>query len=103
MYSIVYTSRGGGFMTHTITLKELRPELPKVVDQIHNKWERYIVTKHGKPSIVMLSIQDYDALMETLDILTDPKAVKSLKQGEEDLRKGKTRNWAEVKARLEKL
>ena len=90
-------------MTHTITLKELRPELPKVVDEIDKKWERYIVTKHGKPSVVMLSVQDYESLMETLDILADPNAVKSLKQGEEDLRKGKTRSWDEVKGRLEKL
>ena len=90
-------------MTHTITLKDLRPDLPKVVDDIDKKWERYIITKHGKPSIVMLSVEDYESLMETLDILTDPHAVKGLKRGEEDLRKGKTRSWQEVKARLEKL
>jgi prevent-host-death family protein len=90
-------------MTHTITLKELRPDLPKVVDKIDGKWERYIVTKHGKPSIVMLSVEDYESLMETLDILTDPKAVKSLKRGEEDLRKGRTRDWQEIKKRLAKL
>ncbi len=90
-------------MTHTITLKELRPDLPKVVEDIDKKWERYIVTKHGKPAIVMLSIEDYESLMETLDILADPKAVKSLKLGEEDMRKGKTRSWQEIKARLEKL
>lgn len=90
-------------MTHTITLKELRPELPKVVDAIDKKWERYVVTKHGKPAVVMLSIEDYESLMETLDILADPNAVKSLKQGEEDLRKGKTRSWEEIKKRLESL
>ena len=90
-------------MTHTITLKELRPDLPKVVERIDKKWERYVVTKHGKPSIVMLSIADYESLMETLDILADPRAVKNLKQGEEDLRKGRTRSWPEVRARLEKL
>ncbi len=90
-------------MTHTITLKELRPGLPKVVDQIDKKWARYIVTKHGKPSVVMLSVEDYESLMETLDILADPAAMKGLKQGEEDLRKGKTHSWQEVKSRLEKL
>lgn len=90
-------------MTHTITLKELRPDLPRVVDQIDKKWERFIVTKHGKPSVVMISVEDYESLMETLDILTDAKAVKRLKKGEEDLRKGKTRSWQEIKNRLEKI
>jgi len=90
-------------MTHTITLKELRPDLPKVVEQIDKKWERYIVTKHGKPSVVMLSVEDYESLMETLDILADPEAVKGLKKGEDELRKGKTRSWQEIKNRLEKI
>ena len=90
-------------MTHTITLKELRPELPKVVDEIDKKWNRYVVTRHGKPTVVMLSIEDYDSLMETLDILADPAALKGLKQGEDDIKKGRTRNWKEIKNRLEKL
>ena len=90
-------------MIHTITLKDLRPDLPRVVEEIGKKLGRYIVTKHGKPSIVMLSIEDYESLMETLDILADPNAVKGLKQGEDDLRKGKTRSWQEIKTRLEKL
>jgi len=90
-------------MTHTITLKELRPELPSVFEQIDKKWERFVVTRHGKPAVVMMSVEDYESLMETLDILTDPKAVKNLKKGEEDLRKGRTRSWQEIKARLEKL
>ena len=90
-------------MTHTITLKELRPDLPKVVEEIDKKWERYIVTKHGKPAIVMLSVEDYESLMETLDILADPNAVKGLMKGEEDLRKGRTHTWKEIKTRLEKL
>ena len=90
-------------MTRTITLKDLRPELPKVVENVDKKWERYIVTRHGKPSVVILSVEDYESLMETLDILADPNAVKNLKKGEEDLRKGRTRNWQEIKSRLEKL
>jgi len=90
-------------MTHTITLKELRPDLPKVVDEIDKKWERYVVTKHGKPSVVILSVEDYESLMETLDILADPEAVQGLKKGEEDLRKGRTRSWQEIKNRLEKI
>ena len=84
-------------MTHTITLKELRPDLPKVVEEIDTKWERYIVTKHGKPSVVMLSIEDYESLMETLDILADPEAMTGLRRGEEDIKKGRLKSWADVK------
>ena len=90
-------------MITTVSLKELRPELPRVIARIDGKLDRYIVTKRGKPMIVMLSIEDYESLMETLDILADPKAMADLRKGEEDIRKGRTHSWAEIKASLGRL
>ena len=90
-------------MITTMSLKELRPELPKVIAKIDGKLDRYIVTKRGKPVIVMLSVEDYESLMETLDILADPKAMADLRKGEDDIRKGRTHSWAEIKASLGRL
>ena len=90
-------------MITTMSLKELRPGLPKVIARIDGKLDRYIVTKRGKPVIVMLSIEDYESLMETLDILADPKAMADLRKGEDDIRKGRTHSWAEIKASLGRL
>ena len=90
-------------MINTVSLKELRPGLPKVIARIDGKLDRYVVTRRGKPVVVMMSVEDYEALMETLDILADPKAVADLRKGEEDVRKGKTRSWSEIKASLGRL
>ena len=90
-------------MINTMSLKELRPGLPKVIARIDGNLDRYIVTKRGKPVIVMLGIEDYESLMETLDILADPKARADLRKGEEDIRKGRTRSWAEIKASVGRL
>ena len=90
-------------MITTMSLKDLRPELPRVIARIDGKLDRYIVTKRGKPVIVMLSIEDYESLMDTLDLLADPKAMADLRKGEEDIRKGRTRSWTEIKASLGRL
>ena len=90
-------------MISTVSLKELRPGLPKVISRIDGKLDRYVVTKRGKPVVVMMSVEDYEALMETLDILADPKAMASLRRGEEDIRKGQTRPWKDIKASLGRL
>lgn len=90
-------------MIHTLSLKELRPGLPKVIERIDGKLDRYVITKRGKPVVVMLSVEDYEALMETLDILADPEAMAGLRQGEEDIRKGKTHSWKEIKESLSHL
>jgi len=84
-------------------MKELRPKLPEVMKRIDGKLDRYIVTKRGKPVVVMLSIDDYESLMETLDILADPEAMAGIRQGEKEIRKGKTRSWKEIKTNLAKL
>ena len=90
-------------MVSTVSLKTLRPALPKVIDRIDGKLDRYIVTKRGRPVVVMLSVDDYESLIETLDILADPHAMAGLRKGEADIRKGRTRSWQDVKRSLAKL
>ena len=43
-------------MVTTLSLKQLRPSLPKVIKRIDGRLDRYIVTKRGKPVVVMFSI-----------------------------------------------
>ena len=87
-------------MINTVSLKELRPELPQVIYRIDGRLDRYVITKRGKPVVVMMSVDDYESLMETLDILADPKAMAGLRRGEEDIRKGRTRPWKDIKTSL---
>ena len=90
-------------MIATVSLKELRPGLPGVIDRIDRRLDRFVITRRGKPVAVLLSADDYESLMETLDILADPKAVSRLRKGEEDARRGRTRSWQDVKKSLAKL
>jgi len=90
-------------MVTTLSLKQLRPMLPKVIKQIDGRLDRYIVTKHGKPVVVMLSVDDYESLIETLDILADPLAMRGIRKGEEDIRKRRTRSWRQIRRSLAKL
>ena len=87
-------------MVQTMTLKDLRPELPRIVERIDKKLDRYVITRHGKPVVVMMGIDDYDALMETLDILNDPVTMQRLKQAEKDIKKGRTVPWEKMKRSL---
>jgi prevent-host-death family protein len=38
-----------------------------------------LITKRDQPVSVLLSIEDYEALMETVDLLSNPKAMKALR------------------------
>ena len=76
-------------MVNFISIRELRPKLSDVVDRVHSKFDRYIITRHGKPEVMMMSMDDYEGLMETLEIMSDKKLVRRLKQAEKEMKAGK--------------
>lgn len=87
-------------MTKSISLKKLRPNLPKVIEEIVSKMDRFIVTKRGKPVALIMSIDDYESIIETLDVLADKKLMKRIKQAETDIQKGDLRTLEEVEKDL---
>ena len=87
-------------MTKNIPLKKLRPNLPKVMEEIDSKMTRFIVTKRGKPAALMMSIDDYESLLETLDILSNTGLRKDIKAAEEDIKKGNIRSLDEIDKEL---
>lgn len=90
-------------MTRMITLKELRPRLPRVADAVEQRWDRYIVTRRGRPVMTILSPEDYEGLLETIEILSDQRALRRIKKSLREARAGKTAPWESVKRRLERL
>lgn len=87
-------------MTITVPLTELRPKLPKIMDRISKYFDRCVITRHGKPEAVILAEEDYESLLETLDILTDQKLVGDIKKAQEELRKNKGIPWEKAKKKL---
>lgn len=75
--------------TKYVSIRELRPKLPSVVRDAAATSARYVVTRRGKPEAVILSVDDYESLLETLEIEKDPALVRRLKKAKVELRKGK--------------
>lgn len=44
--------------------------------------------------------EDYQAILETLEILSDDKAVEQMRRSIREVKEGKTIPWKEAKARL---
>lgn len=89
-------------MINTITLKELRPGLPRVIKNIDTKLDRYIIIKRGKPVAMMLSPDDYDGLIETIEILSDKDAARRIKKAKAEIAKGKTISLEDLLSKIEK-
>lgn len=87
-------------MTRTLPITEARINLPTLVDNAKKKLDEYIITVKGTPAAILLSIDEYASLRETLEIMSDKKLMKELKEAEEDIQAGRVQTWEEVKKEL---
>jgi prevent-host-death family protein len=90
-------------VTKTVNLKELRPRLPRVMEAVDKRLDRFVVTKRGHPMAVILSVDDYEGLLETIAVLQDKRLMKRLRKAQAEARAGRTRSLDEVHRRLATL
>ncbi len=73
----------------TITYTSLRATLASAMDRVCDDHEPLIVTRNGAQSVVMLSLEDYQALEETAALLRSPANAKRLLAAVAQLKAGK--------------
>ncbi|MDO5699338.1 MAG: type II toxin-antitoxin system Phd/YefM family antitoxin [Dermatophilus congolensis] len=56
-------------VTGPMALKDVKNRLSEVVDQVEREHDRVVITKHGRPAAVVLSVEDLESLEETLDVM----------------------------------
>lgn len=72
---------------NTAPLSEVRDKLREVVDTVVETGTEYVITRHGRPVAVVLSFDEYESLVESLNILSDDEAMAAIVEGEEELGK----------------
>ncbi len=83
-------------MAKHISVRELRKNLANVISDVKAHYERYVVSKHGEPEAVLMSIEDYEGWLETLEIMSDKEAMKDIRLAEKELKKGKFYDFEKV-------
>ena len=73
-----------------ITYTAARENLASTIDQVCNDRDPIIITRKRDQSVVMISLEDYEALEETAYLLNSPANAKRLISALENLEKGKT-------------
>ncbi len=82
-----------------LPLAEIKKRLSEIVDGVEGRHDRVILTRHGRPAAVILSPDDLEALEETAEILSNPKAMRAIRKAEVDIDAGKALNAEELRAK----
>jgi len=73
----------------TVPLSEAKTHLARLLAEVEKLGEGVTITRSGRPAGVLLSIEEYEGLLETLDILADSKLMASIRRGLRDAEKGR--------------
>jgi len=84
----------------TVAFSEARKDLSNIVDEVSSSHEHVVITKQGRPRAVVMSADEFESWQETLEILSDPKAMRAIRAGLRDIKAGRVHRWEDVKARL---
>lgn len=72
-------------MSKTVPVREFRSQLAALLDEVADRREHVTVTRHGHPAAVMIPIDEYEALEETAEILSDEDTLAAIRRGLDDL------------------
>jgi antitoxin YefM len=84
----------------TQSLAAVKAHFSQVIDDVAGTHERVTVTKNGSPVAVILAVEDYESMMETLEILSDRQAVADVREAEQQMAQGEVYSEDQVRAAL---
>jgi prevent-host-death family protein len=87
-------------MAKTVPVRELRGNLSGLLDDVGDRRDHVVVTRNGTPTAALIPIDEYEALEETAEILSDPDALSALEAGLAEIERGETITLAELRSEL---
>jgi prevent-host-death family protein len=82
-------------------LSEVKARLSEIADEVYRTHDRVQVTRNGREFVVIMSADDLESLEATIELLSDPAAMASIAEAEDELRRGEHTTLEEMRALME--
>lgn len=84
-------------MAQIINISKAKQKLLELARRSEDAGESFIIIRDGEPVSALLPFDEYEALLETLDILEqEPDILKKLKKAQAEIRSGKFIEWENI-------
>ena len=83
-----------------ISATNARKDFFDILAGLKNSSYPMAITNKGVPEGVLMSWEDYNSWLATLETLSDPELMESIRESQKDIALGYTRSWNEVKKDL---
>lgn len=76
-------------------VKEAHRKLPRLIRDAE-AGKQIVVSRNGKPVAVVIGVKEYNSIMATLEEMADPRALRALREAQDDSAAGRIYNYEEV-------
>jgi antitoxin YefM len=87
-------------MAKTVPVREFRSNLAELLSDVADRRDHVVVTRNGRPVAALVPVDEYEALEETAEILSDPDALSALEAGLAELARDETVSLDDVRREL---
>jgi antitoxin YefM len=87
-------------MAKTIPVREFRSNLAELLSDVADRRDHVVVTRNGRPAAALVPVDEYEALEETAEILSDPDALSALEAGLAELARDETVSLDDIRREL---
>jgi antitoxin YefM len=75
-------------MSEVLPFSDVKARLSELADRVEVEHDRIMVTRNGRPSFVLMSLDDLESLEETLEIVRDDELMQSLRRSRQEAARG---------------
>lgn len=86
-----------------VPVREFRTKLSELLSDVADRRDHVLVTRNGKPAAALVPIDEYEALEETAEILSDSATLTAIEAGLAELARGDTVTLEDLRQETAKL
>lgn len=72
----------------TVPISEARRNIFQITDRVQRSSAHYTLTENGRPKAVIMSVDEFESLMETVAITADPQLMREIRNSAAAFRRG---------------
>jgi antitoxin YefM len=76
--------------TKVVSAFKARQNLGQILDEARYQGSRFLVERAGKPMAVVVGIEEWESILETLAELNDPEYLDSIREARREIELGQT-------------
>lgn len=56
----------------TLPITDAKARIAELADRVEREHDQFTLTRNGRPAAMLISVDEYESLLETLAVLSDP-------------------------------